>query len=243
MKKLICMGSVLLGIMAFVSGCSNEIPELNENDQEAVVEYAADIVKKYDKRHAGRLKEIMREEPAAAEETAAEPEQAAPSPEASALQPDPDVEIIDPFEGNGVPAEVSLENFLQMDSVAFTYTGYETLQSYPPAGDGAYFSMNATPGTTLLVLKFTVNNQAGEDRELDMLGTGVRFRITVNGETKNALSTMLLNDLATYKGPLEAGGSTELVVVCEIQEEQAASVGEVSLIAKNEDATATISLN
>ena len=69
MKKLICMGSVLLGIMAFVSGCSNEIPELNENDQEAVVEYAADIVKKYDKRHAGRLKEIMREEPAAAEET------------------------------------------------------------------------------------------------------------------------------------------------------------------------------
>ena len=49
MKKLICMGSVLLGIMAFVSGCSNEIPELNENDQEAVVEYAADIVKKYDK--------------------------------------------------------------------------------------------------------------------------------------------------------------------------------------------------
>lgn len=243
MKKLICVGSVLLGIMAFVSGCSNEIPELNENDQEAVVEYAADIVKKYDKRHVGRLKEVTQEETAAEKETAAESEQAAPSPEASSLQPDPDVEIIDPFGGSGVPAEVSLENFLQMDGVTFTYTGYETLQSYPPAGDGVYFSMNATPGTTLLVLKFTANNQAGEDRELDMLGTGVRFRVTVNEETKNALSTMLLNDLATYKGTLEAGGSTELVVVREIPEEQAASIDGLSVIAKSEDTTATISLN
>lgn len=40
------------------TGCSNEIPAMSQGEQEAVVEYAANIVLKYDKRQAARLKEV-----------------------------------------------------------------------------------------------------------------------------------------------------------------------------------------
>lgn len=244
MKKLICLGSLFFTISVFFSGCSNVIPEMSETEQEAVVEYAVNTVLKYDKRSMARLKEVKEILPGNTEDNALE-EEAAATPEPSALEPDPDVEIVDPFGGNqdSGPSEMALESFLNMQDFTFTYAGYETAASYPAAGEEVYFTMNATPGTSLLIMKFNAKNQTQEAKELDLLSTGVRFRITVNGETKNALSTMLLNDLSSFRGVLEAGESTELVAITEIPETLAASVESVSVIAKNEDTTATISIN
>ena len=161
------------------------------------------------------------------------------------MEPDPEVEIVDPFgeSQDSGPSELPLEDFLQVENVTFTYGGYEIADSYPEAGEGVYFTMNATPGTSLLVMKFTAQNTGTETEEVDLLSLGARYKVTVNGETKNALSTMLLNDLASYKGTLEAGESAELVVVTEIPGEQASAVDSVSLIAKNADTTSAISIN
>ncbi len=243
MKKLICLSSLLFSASMLFTGCSNEIPAMSQGEQEAVVEYAANIVLKYDKRQAARLKEVEEVELSGLQEDA--PPDAAATPEASTMEPDPEVEIVDPFgeSQDSGPSELPLEDFLQVENVTFTYGGYEIADSYPEAGEGVYFTMNATPGISLLVMKFTAQNTGTETEEVDLLSLGARYKVTVNGETKNALSTMLLNDLASYKGTLEAGESAELVVVTEIPGEQASAVDSVSLIAKNADTTSAISIN
>ena len=47
-KKIYCYSGVLLAGMLFLVGCGNEIPEMNEEERNMVVNYAADIVQKYD---------------------------------------------------------------------------------------------------------------------------------------------------------------------------------------------------
>lgn len=184
MKKLICLSSLLFSASMLFTGCSNEIPAMSQGEQEAVVEYAANIVLKYDKRQAARLKEVEEVELSGLQEDA--PPDAAATPEASTMEPDPEVEIVDPFgeSQDSGPSELPLEDFLQVENVTFTYGGYEIADSYPEAGEGVYFTMNATPGISLLVMKFTAQNTGTETEEVDLLSLGARYKVTVNGETK-----------------------------------------------------------
>ena len=103
--------------------------------------------------------------------------------------------------------------------------------------------MNATPGSQLLVLKFLVSNASGEDVELNMNSYGLRFKVSIDGEEKSALTTMLLNDMVYYQGTIASGESKELVLVCEIPTEKSDSISKLELIIKNVENTATISLN
>lgn len=236
MKRLICLMGMMMTVSFLLTGCSNAIPEMDAKTQTMVVEYAAGIVRKYDQNHISKLKELS-ELPEEAEQSMED------SSESDSLQPDTEVEVVDRTQENQSQSEDTLEGFLQLDAVSFSYTGYETTSFYPSEGSETYFVMNATDGNELLVLKFTVQNLTQEEALLDMLDTEAEFKISVNGNTKYALTTMLLNDLSSYQGTLAAGESEELVLVCEIAKEQVSDIASLSIIVKNEGATATISLN
>ena len=76
------------------------------------------------------------------------------------------------------------------------------------------------------------NQTLSEDIQIQP-GT-VRVKIIMNGEEKNALTTMLLNDLATYQGTLGPNEETELVVVGEYPVEDLQSIDSLSVKLKNE---------
>lgn len=242
MKRKVCLGGALLMVSLLFTGCSNEIPELSEEQQEQIVEYAAGIVRKYDQNQSIKLKSLEETQQVVQAKLEAQKAldelMAQQAKEESSLQPDPDVTVVDTPQ----TIEATMESALKADGISITYAGYDIKDFYPDTADGMYFLMDATAGNKLLVIKFTVQNNSGADAMLDVVGTGSRFRVKVNGETKNALTTMLLNDLANYQGTIPAGDSEELVVVCEIPESQAGSIESLGLHIKNADGTATISL-
>ena len=51
MRKKITGIVILIFITAFAAGCGNKIPEMTEQQQELIVEYAAGTVLKYDKNY------------------------------------------------------------------------------------------------------------------------------------------------------------------------------------------------
>lgn len=249
-RKTYCCCGVLLAGMLLLAGCGNEIPEMNEEERNMVVNYAADIVQKYDRNHVTRF-QVMTPSPEASvqEEESAEkasegelPKEQENDGEEANVSSDTteQIEVIDNTAEN---TEVTLDEAIGYDGFHFSYEGYETEEAYTPAGTESFFTMNATEGTELLVLKFSAGNRSGSEETLDMLGTGIRFKIQINGETKNALTTMLLNDFANYQDVIAGGESAELVVICEIPKEQAGDISSLALIVKNEDKTATISLH
>lgn len=233
-------GTFLCGIMAtvFLVGCSSPMPDLTQEESDLISEYAVGILLKYDKNYGNRLVntseyEIVVEEP---EEELPE-EEAEQMPEASA----DDTESADVGQSEEtVASQTTLQDYYDIEGIEFQYSGYDLTQSYPPTGDetNLFFSMDATEGEQLLVLKFLATNISSENQNVNMMDKGVRCLVSVNGEPgQRALTTMLLNDIQTYSNIMPAGFSTELVCVVEIPQSVFVESIDLILTGKGENAT------
>lgn len=240
MKKM----NVLLCSMAaafMMTGCG-EMPDLTQEESELISEYAVGVLLKYDTGYNNRLVDTTADDPAEEETELPEEENPEEEPEPEMEEP---AEVVDVSqdEEEAQPMASSVEEYYGIPNVMISYTGYELADSYPPSEEGAVpvFSMDASAGTQLLVLKFNVQNTSGQDQQMNMLRYGATFRVSVNGEaSKGALATMLVNDMQTYDGVIPANTSVEMVSIVEVP--QGTNVGSIEFILRGngEDGTLTL---
>lgn len=217
MKKAnVLLGSVAAALL--MTGCAT-VPDLTQTETELISEYAVGVLLKYDKGHGRRLvdttgydlveeTEVPEPEPPV-EETPEEPE----------LEETPEVVDVSQYEEAAQPAVSSVEAYYGIPNIMISYTGWEMVDSYPPQAEDEtpFFSMDASQGMQLLVLKFNAQNLTGEDQTLNMMGYRATFRISVNGEaSKGALATMLVNDMQTFDSVIPAGSSVDMVSIVEV---------------------------
>lgn len=233
-----------------MTGCGSTIPDMTEEENAQIVEYAAGLLLKYDENYHGRLVEEPATETIAEEN--AEVKDETVQPEQSAVEEQPEMEEQSKEETLAENMEeeteavtyTSVEDFYGISDVHIIYEGYEIKDMYPDAeSEDMYFAMSATNGCKLLVLQFDVVNTGTADKNLDMLAANAKFKVSVNGNApRYALTTMLLNDLASYTGTIPVGASEKLVLVVELPEEDAQLIENLSLVMKKgaEDATLTL---
>lgn len=249
MKKSNILCGFIIGVGLFLTGCGNSfdaMPNLTEEESRLIAEYAASILIKHDK-NAGKL--ASDSEIAAADER--EATLRANTEALQALLEDETEETSEEGQENSTsegsapsePVAAAFEGIAQfcgLDGFRIEYVGHSICDSYPPAdSEELVFAMDATAGNRLLVLQFVAENTTAEDLELNTLDRNIRFRISVNdGEMSNALSTLLLDDLASYKEVVPAGTSVTLVLTREVTEAEAGGVSTISLSLKNESDSA-----
>lgn len=235
MNVLLCSAAAAF----MVTGCG-EMPDLTQEETELISEYAVGVLLKYDRAHDNRLVDVS---DAAPEEETEVPEEESPEEESEPETEEP-AEVVDVSqdEEEAQPMASSVEEYYGIPNVTISYTGYETADSYAPSEeDVPGFSLDASPGTQLLVLKFNVQNISGQDQQMNMLGYGATFRVSVNGEaSKGALATMLPNDMQTYDDVIPANTSVEMVSIVEVP--QGTNVGSIEFILRGngEDGTLTL---
>ncbi len=217
MKKanvLLCSVAAAL----LMTGCAT-VPDLTQTETELISEYAVGVLLKYDKGHGRKLVDTTAYD--LAEETE-EPEEEQPVEETQEeAEPEETAEVVDVSqdEEETKPMISSVEEYYGIPNIAISYTGWEMADSYPPQAEDAtpFFSMDASNGMQLLVLKFNARNLTGEDQTLNMMGYRATFRISVNGEpSKGALATMLVNDMQTYDSVIPADSSVDMVSIVEV---------------------------
>lgn len=244
MKKGWIIGLPLIMTGIWLAGCGNAIPEMTMEQQELVVEFAASELLKYDVNYQSKLT-APEPEQQPEEEQGEQPKEPLIEEEAlpEEIIADTDVTIVDNT-GTVEAQNISIADFLDLTGVEISYAGYETVDTYPEGeAKEAYFFMSATEGNKLLVLRFSALNVSGEELSIDLSKSQTRYKIILNGTEKNALTTMLLNDMAYYQGTLAANESIELVLLCEIQDDQTEFIDTLQLKMKSVDDSATISLN
>ena len=145
--------------------------------------------------------------------------------------------------GSATPS-LTMAEFFAEDNFSIDYASYELCDSYPEADSEDFFmAMDATAGHQLCVVKFRVQNVSSSEQEFDMLGKKGRFTLkTGEGETIQAQSTMLLDDLSSYKGAIAANESEEMVLVFEV-EDGVSQMDSMQLIMRDESGENVISLN
>ena len=232
-------------LLVSLSGCGNTIPALSEEQEALVVEYASTAVLKHDANYQGKLVDLStlsNEEETPEEETTQEPVEEEDIPKEPEQMQEPQQDVLSAEQAEA-EIQADAEQILGLQDVSLTYSGYEVDEFYPKNGNEIYFVMNATPGNNLLVVKFTLRNLLNEEQDIQIQPGTVRVKIIMNGEEKNALTTMLLNDLATYQGTLGPNEETELVVVGEYPVEDLQVIDSLSVKLKNESGEVILNCN
>lgn len=217
MKK----ASILLCSMTaalLMTGCAT-VPDLTQSETELISEYAVGVLLKYDKGHGRKLVDTTGYESEVEEPEQEPPVEEIPEEPEPEQEETPEVVDVSQDEEETQPTASSVEQYYGIPNIMISYTGWEMADSYPPQTEGEvpYFTMDASNGMQLLVLKFNAQNLTGEDQSMNMMGYQATFRVSVNGEaSKGALATMLVNDMQTFDGVIPAGSSVDMVSIVEV---------------------------
>lgn len=211
-------------LMMSLSGCGNAIPDMTEEQQSMVTEYAAQLLLKYD---ANYQSTILTEEQSleAEEELIRDAELAVLVQEQQAMQ---QAAVGNQNNGGredtsepGEPVYTDMDSFLGLSgSVEIEYAGYLVCDSYPVGTEGNDWQGVAratSSNSKLVVFTFTLKNVSGSDYMLDMASLGAKFTFRINGNiTKASLTTLLTNDLIMYQDTIPAGESVDAVLLIEM---------------------------
>ena len=240
--------------MAFVlAGCGMFASlDLTEEESGLIAEYAAGLLKKYD-RNGTRLlnpdaireeevpeeipEEVPEEEPAAPEEST--PEETMPSEE----EPEPDTE--DEPEAEAVSyATATISECLGLSGIDIEYQDYELCDRYPEQPDNSWLiSMAAPPGQKLVVVRFSLTNDTDDTMSCDILNAGKLYRLLVNGGKRvNETVTVLMDSFSQFNETLDAGETQEAVLIFELDEEEASSLSSLDLVIKDDAGSDTFKL-
>ena len=239
-RRKTLLASLLCVLAVGVSGCGNAIPELTESEEQAITDYAVDLVLKYDANYQSRLVEISEEDLAEEEEEIV----VTPVPEESAgmdsAEKVPEVPVVE------VPvSNLSVEDVLGWNGICeLKYHEFQISDSFETnSAEQGYVSVEAADGNKLLVASFSLNNISAEAQHINMIANDADFSLNVgNGSAKKCQLTLLENDLSTYFGDVPANGSVDVVLIVEMAEDLLADVASLTLNVENEEKKATISL-
>lgn len=214
-------------MLAFFSvGCAKlEMMELTEEEKNLCVDYAANAVLKHDKNNIDRMVsvEIETEE----ETTSVQAEQSSGEAGQTTVQEEALV--------------TTMNDIFGLAGLDIQAAGCEVLDSYPSDGQNLGMSMVAVKGCKLLVTKFHIVNTAGNDVSVNFMDSGATYKGVVNDNVKmNAQVTALLDAFNTYEGIIPAGGSQDLVLVFQINENDANSITSVKLNITYNDKQGTV---
>jgi len=237
-KTAILLTGLILSATLLFAGCA-DYPDLTEEENEMVSEYAVSLLLKYDKDNHSRLVDTSeflnkyntalqeRESARLAYEAAKQLEEETRRKEAQEqeaanggytsqpVSPSGDgtggATVIDSSE-----SVMSVEQFLDAEDFSIDYAGIALLDSYPEGSTDYFFSMDATTGNKLLVMSFNVTNN-GPAQQLNIYAQGVTFKVNINGQGyKSVYKTMLADDMSEYLDNFNAGETKKLVLIYEV---------------------------
>ena len=234
-----------------MTGCGtfeSKIPTLTDEQQELVVEYATEVLLHYDRLNGDKIRPVKYSvvtdegytlseedyENKLKDDMTADAGLALPENDIPSADVETEVVVTDnTVEEPVVSSFSSISDCFGLSGVSIEPAGYEITDFYPQSPT-EYFVMNATDGNRLVILRFKLTNTSGTDMRVDVPYGDVKYKITLNGNTKNALTTLLVNDLGTYSRDLLAGESEEVVLVGEFDSADADNISSLSLAIKRE---------
>lgn len=237
MKKGLILGITAAIGIGFFSGCGDRLPAMSYEQERIVVEYAAQALLHHMKNYDSRLVDLS-----LYGEEQTQPEDS----DAGKMDPTADTDTTDVSEEPQEPSAdiqptLSLGELLMPEGAEITFMGYRITDHYPE-NDTPVFVLDADEGKKLLVMSFEVANRTDAEMSVDLLSQEVVGEVELNGTEKTkVLSTLLMDDLLTFVGNVEAGGYIELVLISEVNADVADFGGARLLLYKDSD-VAVVSL-
>ena len=255
-KSIISLLTVTLTAIT-LSGCAlAPVPDMTEEQEKLVAEYAAGLLLKYDQSYENQImtpeqlekaKERERIQKERDEKTRILAEQYLEKTKAAennkgknkSSEKSDDTKK----EENKGPEAITGSNigtFLGTDGLEISDDGFKTVKSYPETGNNV-FSVDAANGNELVVANIKVSNQSSDAKDIDMFSRGVVFYLDLaDGSKIPCCSTLLLDDFSIYKDQIGAGTSVETILLFETAQGVSLDGASIGILDGTKQATFTM---
>lgn len=242
MKKIRLFSIIGCTLILLLTGCTNPMPDLTEEQSAMITEYAVSLLLKYDKNYNGKLSQVLEEEMIEDVEEEPEPSEELPKEEPE-KQPEKEPEENVEKQPEEIPVVTTIQDFYELTGLEFTFADCILTNAYSGEEDEAAFFFEASADNMLVVLEFDVKNVSAEPVNLDMLSRTPRFRMQAGDITRRVQTTMLINDMTTYVGSIQPGEAVRLALIAEFDDGTVKQGDEILLLLRNDSTNVTISLN
>ncbi len=218
-QRKLAAGVLALAVSLTVCGCE-QVYELTEAEEAAIVYYTTHAVTKFNKKQSEGIQNVAAiEKKMAEEEERKQQEQQETAVDDTTTDNDNPNAGGDQTGGTGTsePQQqyVSLNQALKLGGVDAVYKGYDKAKAYTEENS---FMVTANSGNELFVLFFDLKNPGSKSAKCNILSKMPQFRLTVNDEVSiTADTTILLNDLGTYNEQIKPASRDEAVLIFQVQ--------------------------
>lgn len=216
------IGALVLTMSLVMGGCGEKPYKLTDNEEAIIVNYAAHVVSKYNKRQPDGLANVVSSESDKTSETETETQKTSTDDKTQSASTEKGQQ-----DQTKQKTTETLTKALGLDGLTASYKGVEITNSYT---EPKYYSLDATSGNTFLIIHITLENKTDKAIDCDLISGNPVFTAVINDSvTVEANTTILLNDLGTYQATIVAGASTNTVLLFEIPADQITSVEQLEL--------------
>lgn len=232
MRSVMKIGAVLVAAAISLAGCGDPMLSLTEDEEAVVVNYSAGTLAKHNSFQQEGMTALYPEEEEPSGEEAEEPDEIEEPTEEEQKKDDKESKEKDAQPEEEQPSEeeagqLGLTEALAVPDVEFSYHDYSTAENYR---EGDYFSMDASQGNVLLMLNINMTNTGNKAVECDLLAKQLMFTLSLNAEAGiQNQTTMLTNDLSTYKGTLDAGQTEAVILLFDVPQQTAENISSMQL--------------
>lgn len=217
------LGILVFAVTVVFSGCSYNVPDLSNVDNDLAGQYVADALLRYDKHYD----EALEYDHALLQPTPTPVPTAAPATAAPAGTTSPNGQGTSPNGGEGAQTaltSVSLSDVYGISGVTVKGNTYQITSSYGTN----YAVCQAKKGKKLVAVNFTISNTSKSDKRVNLQKKGVQAELLLDGKsTGGPLLSIVDGDLQSFNTKIAAGKRKQGVLIFEI--DKSVKVGDVKV--------------
>lgn len=232
MKKTSLLCVLLASMSLLISGCSEKMIELSEEEADIIAAYSAKVVANRNVNQKEGVTVISLEQLEAEQQ---QQEEVSTEEVVANEQGDPSS-----TETKQEIPKMSLTDVIGVSGLTFQFVDFSVQQDYQ---SGDTFMLSPKKGYGYLVANIKAINTTEQPLEIDLLNKEARFEVVVNGvATSVAETTILLNDLSTAKEVIPAKEEKDYVLLFQVKEEQLSDITSIEFQVKMNGATHSIEM-
>ncbi len=239
MKRKLCILALVVTVV--FTGCSYNIPDLSNVDNDLAGQYVADALLRHDKHYDEGLDydhALLQPTPTPTPVPTAAP--ATLPPAGSAVPDRQNGQGASVKDGDSTPAEltsVPLSDVYGVSGVTVKGNTYRVTSSYGTD----YAVCMAKKGKKLVVVNFTISNTSKSEKKVNFQKAGVQAELLLDGESVGApLLSIVDGDLQSFHTKVAAGKRKQGVLIFEIDKSAKVNDVEVRFVKGNKESVVSI---
>ncbi len=228
LRKILLL-SVLTVFTVVLAGCSDKLTELTPSERDSIVSYSAHLVTKYNSNQKKGFVYLDEETIQKIKKNQQPSTPVIPTIPTNSTNEDNQ-------SGNqtgSASKNVTAKEAMGLTGINAVVTGINLADSY--TGENGAYNITPSEGKKLLWLNIQLTNETSAPIAVDVLSSGMRFYIQVNGKSESSsMVTILDDDLATLQKSMAPGEKIDAMLFFQASEQNKDALTKVDFIVKKD---------